>query len=203
MASTIDRLARLPGIFIPSDALLRAKIPAEQLNQVLWRWKTAGYVKPLGARAEVWFNLVVDPVVTRERWEQAIRRAVPTAILAGHGVLMRSGLTTQLASTDYLIRPARSPAAAIEGVTLHERPALWIRKLRKLGAVKTDRQIPELDPGAALADMLLFDASSIDVDEIDWDEMDADSMALFHALAKDTEIESLAPKPNHHRPPRG
>ena len=182
MSSTTQRLAALPGIFHATDALLRAQIPAAQLNQVLWRWKTAGYVKPLGARADVWFNLVVDPVITRERWEQAVRLALPSAICAGHGVLMRHGITTQLAANDYLIRPARSPSAAIEGVDLHERPALWIRKLRKMGAVNTGGRLPELDPGAALADLQIFDPDSIDDDDIDWDEMPTQSLALYQGL---------------------
>lgn len=133
-SGSIQRLAALPGIFHATDALLRARISGDQLNQVLWRWKTAGYVKALGARSDVWFNLVVDPVMTRERWESAVRLALPASILAGHGVLMRAGITTQMASSDYLIRPARSASAAVEGVALHERPALWIRKLHKVGA---------------------------------------------------------------------
>lgn len=182
MSITTKRLSALPGIFHASDALLRAQIPAEQLNQVLWRWKTSNYIKPLGPRADVWFNLVVDPVVTRERWEQAVKRALPAAILAGHGVLMKSGLSTQLAGNDYLIRPARSATAGVEGAEVHERPAMWIRKLWRAGAVHTESTLPELDPGAALADLLAFDPSTIDLDEIDWGEMPAESQALFDQL---------------------
>lgn len=189
MASSTQRLASLPGIFTASDALLRANVAAGQLNQVLWRWKCAGYVKPLGARSDVWFNLVVDPVITRERWEKALRRALPTAIVAGHGVLMRSGVTTQLSNSDYLIQPARSPSTSIEGVALHERPVLWIRKLRKLRAINTEHRLPELDPGAALADLVAFDPSSIELDEIDWDEMTPESLALFNELLQGVELQ--------------
>lgn len=95
---------------------------------------------------------------------------------------MRHGITTQLAANDYFIRPARSPSATIEGVDLHERPALWIRKLRKMGAVNTGGRVPELDPGAALADLQIFDPDSIDDDDIDWDEMPPQSLALYQGL---------------------
>jgi hypothetical protein len=183
--NTLGRLAALPSIFNATDALLRTGIAPKQLNQVMWRWKNSGYVRPVGSRADVWFNLVVDPVVSRERWEEAVRMALPEAILAGHGVLMRSGLSTQMSHSDYMIRPARTASASIEGVELHERPAVWVRKLRQAHAVKRTGGLSELDPGAALADLVKFEPDSIDFDEIDWDEMSSESMAIFHKLAPD------------------
>lgn len=180
--STVSRLAALPGIFHATDALLRAAIVPAQLNQVMWRWKNRGYIKPLGARSDVWFNLVVDPVISRQRWEEAVRMALPEAIIAGHGILMRSGLSTQMSNEDYMIRPARSASAAIDGVELHERPALWIRKLRQTHAVTRVGGLAELDAGAALADLLKFDPGSVDADEIDWDELSPTSRKVFDDL---------------------
>jgi hypothetical protein len=50
-------------------------------------------------------------------------------------------------------------------------------------AVNEEGPLPELDPGAALVDLLRFDPDSIDMDDIDWDEMKTESRQIFNALA--------------------
>lgn len=186
MVSTTTRLAALPSIFRATDALLIARIPKDQLNNTLWRWKEAGYVKTLGPRTDVWFNLVVEPKVSRARWERAFRLAMPEAIFGGHGVLMRSGLSTQMASSEYVLRPPRAVRAEVPGIDFHERPARWMRNLWKLGAVDTSAALPYLDPGAALADLMIFDPKAVADDEIDWDALSPESWGIFEAL-RDTQ----------------
>jgi len=186
-------LMRLPGIFNATAALQTGEIKEDQFNQVMWRWKTAGLVKPIGERADVWLNLVVDKEETRARWERAVLLALPQVIVAGHGVLMRGGLTTQLASGDYLIRPARSASAKIDQAAVHERSAVWIKRLWKMeGAIDVAGILPQLDPGAALADLLLFDAGSIDVDDIEWDDMSSNSMELYESLFDQAGVDAPA-----------
>jgi hypothetical protein len=188
-ASAAQRLAALPAIFVGSDVLLSTKIAPEQLNQVLWRWKVAGLIRPLGPRADVWFNLVRDANITRERWEQAVKRAMPSAVRAGHPILMSSGLSTQMSSSDYLIRPARSLSAGIDGASLHERPALWMRRLQRVGAIQTFGVLPQLDPGAALADLIRFEPGFEDqLDEIDWDELSEESRQMLLELVSDADV---------------
>jgi hypothetical protein len=188
-ASAAQRLAALPAIFVGSDVLLSTKIVPEQLNQVLWRWKVAGLIRPVGPRADVWFNLVRDANITRERWEQAVKRAMPSAVRAGHPILMSSGLSTQMSSSDYLIRPARSLSAGIDGASLHERPALWMRRLQRVGAIQTFGVLPQLDPGAALADLLRFEPGFEDqLDEIDWDELSEESRQMLLELVSDADV---------------
>ncbi|MFM8769729.1 MAG: hypothetical protein ACKOD9_18865 [Rubrivivax sp.] len=170
--------------------MLSTKIAPEQLNQVLWRWKVAGLIRPVGPRADVWFNLVRDADITRERWEQAVKRALPSAVRAGHPILMSSGLSTQMSSSDYLIRPARSLSAGIDGATLHERPALWMRRLQRVGAIQTCGVLPQLDPGAALADLIRFEPGFDDqIDEIDWDELSEESRQMLLELVSDADVE--------------
>lgn len=181
MVSSTTRLSKLPSIFNATNALQIADIPKEQLNQVLWRWKKAGFIKSLGDRSDVWFNLVVEPLVSQERWARAVRMALPGAIIAGHSVLMRSGLTTQFTTAEYLIRPPRL-APTIDGAQTHERPVAWLTALWQAGAVQVEGVLPELDPGAAVADLLAFDSASIDEDEIDWDELSTPSRALYSSL---------------------
>lgn len=185
MTSSLTRLTSLPGIFHTTDVLMRCGVPKDQVNQLLWRWKRAGHVQSLGDRSDVWFNLVLDKEVSRERWERAVTLAMPTAIAAGHGVLMRSGLSTQMTNADYLIRPARAARASIDGASVHERPAVWIRHLRRAGAVQPsaiERGLAQLDPGAAALDMLAFDPDGIDAGEIDWEALDAASVELCQQL---------------------
>lgn len=199
MASAAQILMKLPGIFNASAALLSGDIKKEQLNQVMWRWKTAGLVKPIGDRADVWLNLVVDKELSRERWERAVKLALPSVIVAGHGVLMRSGVTTQLANGDYLINPARKPSSKIDDAVVHQRSPLWMKKLlRTEGAVDTSGILQQLDPGAALADLLLFDPDSIDVDDIEWDEVSPQSREIFEQLYP--EHESLGEAARDARP---
>lgn len=181
-ASSIKRLSSLPAIFTANDLLRLTGAPVSQINQMAWRWKTAGLIEPLGSRSEVWFNLVVDRKMTRERWEVAVRMALPLAISAGHTVLMKSGLSTQMTSLEYMIRPPRSAVASIKDVELYERPALWIRKLRSMGAVKCESGLPVLDPGAALADLIVFDAQAVDLNEIDLEELEPDSLQMYEDL---------------------
>lgn len=197
MTSTLERMRRLPATFTATDALLLGEIPLDQLNRVLWRWKEAGIIRSLGSRSDIWFNLVVQPEVSRAQWELAVRRALPSAVAGGHSVLMRSGVTTQLSNSDYLIQPANTrTAAAIDGATLAVRPAIWIRRLWQLGAVQV-ANFPELDPGAAIVDLFKFDGGSIHEDDIDWEELSDESLRLYHHLADlvDLELESAPPSP--------
>lgn len=180
--NSLIRMSALPEIFTATDAIQIGKVESSQLNQVMWRWKNSGLVKPLGARCDVWFNLVKDPVITQDRWIKAVRLAVPHAILAGHQVLQRSGLTTQIAGCAYLIRAARSAACTIDGAELHERPAAWIKRLWEIGAISSNGGLAELDPGAALADLLAFAPNSIDLDDIYFDEVTPESLAFYEEL---------------------
>ena len=189
--NTIGRLARLPDVFNVTAALLETGIPKNQINQVLWRWKCAGYIQALGNRSDVWFNLIADPVVDQNRKGRAIRMAFPAAMRAGHAVLMRTGVTTQMTHIDYFIRPARSAAGEIEGAQLHERPAVWMRRLQQAGAIRHDGDVPELDPGAALADLWLFDTGSIDLDDIDFEELPAQSLGILSMLGDYVDLSDL------------
>jgi hypothetical protein len=185
MKSSISRLAALPDVFHGTDVLLRCHVPKAQINQLLWRWKNAGHIQSLGERSDAWFNLIKDQDITRTRWERAVRMAMPSAISAGHAVLMQAGLSTQMTSKDYLIRPARSSMAQITGAEVHERPAVWIKHLRRFGAVHspdTACGLARLEPGAALLDLLAFEPQSIDEEDIEWDELDESDVNTYQAL---------------------
>ena len=194
MTSTFERLSQLPDIFTATDALLVTNIPRAQFDNYMWRWKTAGLVRSLGKRSDVWFNLVKNPVISHERWETAVRRALPCAISAGHGVLMRHGVSTQMAVTAYLIQPSLKPIAAVEGSQLQMRPRLWMRHLLQAGAIDNSRILPELDSGAVIADLLRYDRESLDTDDIDWDELTQESLAIFDALAADVALDFERPR---------
>jgi hypothetical protein len=183
MTAAIDRLRVLPDVFNATAALLVTNIPKEQFNQYMWRWQKAGLVRSIGARSDVWINLLATPKPSHETWLKAVRMALPDAIVAGHALLQRHGLSTQMANRVDMIRPAQSARAEIDGVVLHERPKMWVKTLRRLRAVNEEGPLPELDPGAALVDLLHFDPDSIDVDDIDWEEMKPESRQIFNALA--------------------
>lgn len=197
MTASVDRLRLLPDVFNATAALLVTNIPKEQFNQYMWRWQKAGLVQSIGARSDVWINLLASPKPSHETWLKAVRMALPDAIVAGHGVLQRHGLSTQMANRVDMIRPAESARAEIDGVVLHERPKMWIKTLRRMRAVNEEGPLPELDPGAALVDLLRFDPESIDVDDIDWEELPPESrqksQRIFNALADYAGVEAPAP----------
>lgn len=190
MTAAVERLRLLPDVFNATAALLVTGIPKEQFNQYMWRWQKAGLVQSIGARSDVWINLLATPEPSKETWLKAVRMALPDAIVAGHGVLQRHGLSTQMANRIDMIRPTESAKIEIDGlvrVVLHERPKMWIKTLRRMGAVNEEGGLPELDPGAALVDLLRFDPASIDMDDIDWEELDPaprqKSLQIFDSLA--------------------
>ncbi|WP_454909731.1 hypothetical protein [Variovorax gossypii] len=191
MTAAIDRLRLLPDVFNATAALLVTGIPKEQFNQYMWRWQKAGLVRTIGARSDVWINLLSVRDPSHEIWMKAVRMALPDAIVAGHGVLQRHGLSTQMANRIDMIRPVESAKIEIDGVVLHERPKMWIKTLRRMGAVDEEGALPELDPGAALVDVLRFDAASVHEDDIDWDALSLlpDSLELFDALADYARLE--------------
>ncbi|WP_298705405.1 hypothetical protein [uncultured Variovorax sp.] len=197
MTAAIDRLRLLPDVFNATSALLVTGIPKEQFNQYMWRWQKAGLVRTIGARSDVWINLLRVPELSHEIRMKAIRMALPDAIVAGHGVLQRHGLSTQMANRIDMIRPVESAKIEIDGVVLHERPKMWIKTLRRVGAVNEDGPLPELDPGAALVDLLRFDPESIDMDDMDWEELLPEarqqSLQIFNALADYAGVEVPAP----------
>ncbi|WP_454914425.1 hypothetical protein [Variovorax gossypii] len=194
MTAAIDRLRVLPDIFNATAALLVTNIPKEQFNQYMWRWQKAGLVRTIGARSDIWINLLRVPEPSNEIWLKAVRMALPDAIVAGHGVLQRHGLSTQMANRIDMIRPVESARAEIDGVVLHERPKMWIKTLRRMRAVNEEGGLPELDPGAALVDLLRFDPTSIDEDDIDWHALSdlPASLELFDMLANYAQIETPA-----------
>lgn len=194
MASAIKTLTQLPDVFTATAAAQLGKIKDEQFKQVMWRWKVAGLVKPIGDRSNVYINLIVDKEVTRERWERAVQLAMPQSILAGHGVLMRAAVMTQMASLDYLIRPPRTASKPIDQATVQERPLAWMKKLKHTdGAIDSSGILPHLDPGVAIADLLLFDSGAIDPDDIEWHELSERSTLLYRSLMAEAGVDAPGP----------
>lgn len=192
MTAAVDRLRALPEVFNATAALLVTNIPKEQFNQYMWRWQAAGLVRTIGARSDVWINLLRVSEPSNEIWSQAVRMALPDAIVSGHSLLQRYGLSTQMSNRTDMIRPTESSKTEIDGVALHERPKMWIKTLRRMRAVNEDGALPELDPGAALVDLLRFDPTSIDEDDIDWHALSdlPSSLELFDVLANYAQIET-------------
>lgn len=179
--ASVQRLANLPEIFTAHDVIARAAVDPGRIDQLMWRWSMSGLVQSLGGRAEVWFNLVKRGDIDRHRWERAVRMALPQVVVAGHALLMRAGVTTQMSSTEYLLRPARSKSCEVHGAQLHERPAVWMRRLHEAGAIDFSGVLPELRVGAAIADLDVHEPGVIDGD-IDWDDIDPEQRALYDHL---------------------
>lgn len=144
--------------------LLDASIPGAKLK--IHRWKQQGYIRSLGPRAGVYFNLVRCP-----NWEHllpsAVALAVPSAVLIGPSVLHHYGWTTQIPRTLHVATPSRPTLKELDGVTLHRRPRSWYAAMQVGETGHSVYGLPALTPDQALLDGEQYPDIALDPDDLD------------------------------------
>ena len=103
---------------------------------------------------------------------------MPSALVGGHTVLMESGVSTQFSNTLYLLHPESEKTYCIEKANLQSRGGVYMRNLFRNGHVVPDSgTILRLNPGAALADLILHDPESAPApDDLYFDDLDGGAL---------------------------
>jgi hypothetical protein len=146
-------LSELGEVFTKQDLLFRFGTSHESASVMLSRWhRRDGWVRPLGGRSEVYFNLVKDPY-WQAHFELALKLAVPHAITIGQSAYSH-GWISQLPNARHLAVPHTSQLYTVEGCQFHFRRREWFVAIAP-GVQYKQHTIPELLPSWALADALL------------------------------------------------
>jgi len=152
-----DRLAELAPVFTAQDLRFRFGMSANAARVMLSRWhRRDAFVKPLGGRSEVYFNLLRDPN-WHAHFELALKLTVPHAITIGQSAYSH-GWTSQLPTARHLAVPAGVQLFTIDGCQFHVRRREWFVAIAA-GIQYKAHTIPELRPAWALADALFAKAA--------------------------------------------
>ena len=171
--NTLRLLMQLPPVFTGAQMGLLTGHDTSTVSQTLWRWSVAGIVRPLGGKSDVFLNVTVKPESIGMR-ANAIVLAMPEAVLAGHSILMESGISTQLCHDEYLVVPASGKRFSIQGAVVQPRPVWWMKALLNRQCIDYKPKLPRMSVSAALADLLIFDRLSAPApDDLDFMEMSA------------------------------
>lgn len=185
----LDRLKELPPVFTAALLMASQNLSSKTASQYLWRWTNDGQIFPVGGRSGVYFNELAHPGAKEKYFEIGVQKAMPSVVVAGHSVLMETGVSTQFMNQLYLIHPDNERTYTLERAYVQGRRAVFIRTLFRRGHVLTGvGTIPRLNAGAALADLLLHDACGAPApDDIYFDDLDERSTKSFHELMKNRE----------------
>lgn len=169
--SAISRLQELPPVFRGSDLTVRFQWTSKTASQYLYLWKRRGLVDALGGHSDVFANLLASQ---HPDWEEALRTAMPSAMLIGIEALRRAGWTTQV---------PRRPAAAVdvtqsvfktERFEVLPRDPMWFAAVRPGVLGDRDGGLPRLRPAWALADLLRtsgWGSCGLWPDDLEWTEI--------------------------------
>lgn len=180
--SAFERLSQLPAIFKGSDVTMLFGWSGPTAATYIAQWSRKGMIKPLGGRAGIYFNLVVQRDFDLEA---GLRRAIPMATKMGVDALREAGWTTQVISRAEVAVPDDGPAYSVDGFDLQPRSNRWY-EMTSDGVVDDRLGLRRLKPEWALADMIyrgkdhrFTTAWMIAPDDVDLDAaQDSPEMAL-------------------------
>jgi hypothetical protein len=170
--SAIERLQSLPSVFRGADLTVRFQWSSKTASHYLYLWKRRGLVGGLGGHSDVFANLLTHP---RPDWEQALRMAMPSAVVMGVEALRRAGWTTQVPHRPTVAVNARQPVFKAEAFDITAREPVWFEQVRP-GLQEGGAGLPRLSPAWALADMLHhpgWGACGLWPDDVAWSEVNA------------------------------
>jgi hypothetical protein len=147
-----SRLAELGPVFTKQDLIFRFGTGMKSAEVMLSRWHHQyGYVRLLGGRSQVYFNLLKDPN-WHAHFETALKLAVPHAITMGQSAYSH-GWISQPPNARHLAVPVGVQLYTIDGCQFHYRRRDWFIAIAP-GVQYKEHTIPELRPAWALADAL-------------------------------------------------
>lgn len=152
MASSVDRLLKLPFVFAVAD-VIRLGLAQGDEHTFLARAVKSERIASAGFKSGIYFNLLRDPNA-RARVLEAARLAYPSAVVVGAAVLHAHGWTTQVPHTTDLAVMKRRSRRPIRGIHFVERKADWYRQHANdiLAPGESGFELHALTPAAALAD---------------------------------------------------
>ncbi len=187
-----DVLRELPPVFSLREMELLTGQAYPVCRLALHRWRRRGWIKDLGPRTGVYFNLLKDPKAWGNYLPDALRKLFPGAVVIGPSVLHDHGWTTQIPQLLHVAVPARRSLPQLHGVHLVGRPRRWYRQVAPY-LQPGSSGLPELPPAMALADCLRYRDSWVpDADDLELGEMSAQELATA-ARWLGTSPEAMAP----------
>lgn len=198
--SAFDRLRSLPEIFSGRDLTVRFQWTSKTASQYLYLWKKRGLVEGLGGLSDVYVNRTQG---LNADWEAALRRAMPSAVIAGTEALRRAGWSTQIPSRPEAVVREDRPHYTLDRFEILLRPKRWFDHMAP-GIDRSDAT-PVLKPGWALADLIWsqgWGRFGLDPDDIDPETGDIEDDPGFRA-ATDALADLPSPRPRRrpkHRP---
>ncbi|MFG1249969.1 hypothetical protein [Xanthobacter flavus] len=174
--SAFERLQNLPAVFRGADLTVRFQWTSKTASQYLYLWKRRGLVKGLGGHSDVFANLVKSQYPD---WEQAVVKAMPSAVIFGVESLRQSGWTTQIPARPSVAVKASQSVFQVEPYEIVPRPDAWFAAIEK-GVHRERVSVRVLRPAWALADMLQGEGwgkCGLWPDDIEWDEVTGDDEA--------------------------
>ena len=152
----LERLQSLPEVFDLHQLESASGLSRQVLYLYINRWMNKGFVKPIGPRAGVYFNLVRDPNAS-ERLPEALQLLlqIPRVLIGGsalswHGWTSRPSSVLELAVP---ISPKQRTYPQVNGVALIGRTMTWWNSMGFHCRQRED-EMHVLDPAYALVDAL-------------------------------------------------
>ncbi|MFG1344938.1 hypothetical protein V5F59_08595 [Xanthobacter autotrophicus DSM 431] len=174
--SAFDRLQSLPAVFRGADLTVRFQWTSKTASQYLYLWKRRGLVKGLGGHSDVFANLVKSQYPD---WEQAVVKAMPSAVVFGVESLRQSGWTTQIPTRPTVAVKASHSVFEVEPYEIVPRSDKWFATTAK-GVHRERVSLRVLRPAWALADMLQSEGwgkCGLWPDDVEWDEVTGEDEA--------------------------
>jgi hypothetical protein len=194
--SSLQRLRELPATFSGRDLTVKFQWSSATASQYLANWRRAQLVRALGGHSDIYMNLVVAP---QADLEQALRRALPEAVLIGADVIRQAGWTTQILQVPDIAILHSSPRYKLIDFNQQTRSAKWFKRVRP-GLIDPHGGVRRLAPAWALADMLnrfldrrVKGAWLVAPDDLEWDDIAAAPDAATALAAFGLAADSFAP----------
>lgn len=172
--SAIDRLVDLPPIFRGADLTLRNDWSSRRASHYLFLWKRRNLVAALGGKSDVYANILAcrDP-----NWEEALLKAMPTAVVMGLEALRRAGWITQIPAQTTVAVNKAFPIHKVQHFSVTTKTAGWFHRSHP-GIEPSPAPgcaLPCMHPAWALADLAA--TQGIGIQSGVWpDDLDADAV---------------------------
>lgn len=182
--SAVERLQALPPVFRGADLTVRFRWTSKTASQYVYLWKRRGLIEALGGKSDVFANLLKPD---RVDWHQAVRMAIPSAVIVGVEALRAAGWTTQVPQRPVAAVRAGDPVFKIRRFVISRRSDDWFRSVREgIARGEPHGAAPLLEPAWALADLLRgagWGSGGLRPDDIAWELLSPDDMARVLAAA--------------------
>ncbi len=170
--STKDRLLRMAPWFHLNDFVRVQGVEPTQARTMLRRMAQGHWIRPLGGRTGVYFNVAAYPDAEDNHYREAVRSAVPSAIEIGIGPLRDAGWITQCPRTLEVASLHSRGAPRMERARAVHRPRSWYALMQ--AHLEPDSEgLPRLSAPAALADRWVYqDGWAPEEGDLYWEDED-------------------------------